>query len=168
MWQRGEKLVNTRVCCMANMRLVSVTEIDIRASATFAAQNLGYRTLIDLHMEVILAFATGHDVFAVLLTGFGKTLCYACLKSQVHEDSTHLAQQPRLIQYLDSFYFLVYTWGLLHSLSSEHVQSAIDTFFTQHHSYSTWYIIAKILIATCTLSDQHPLIHDVISLPPYQ
>ena len=45
------------------MRPVSVTEIDIRASATFAAQNLGYQTLKDLQMEVILAFATGHDVF---------------------------------------------------------------------------------------------------------
>ena len=94
---------------MANMRLVSVTEIDIRALATFAAQNLGYQTLEDLQMEVILAFATGHDVFAVLLNGFSKTLCYACLKSQVHEDSTRLAQQPLLIEYLDSFYFLVYT-----------------------------------------------------------
>ena len=77
------------------MRPASVTEIDIRASATFAAQNLGYQTLKDLQMEAILAFAIGHDVFAVLPTGFGKSLCYACLPGMFD----HLLQpeEPSLV-----------------------------------------------------------------------
>ena len=30
-------------------------------------------------LEVVVAFLSGSDVFAVLPTGFGKSLCYACL-----------------------------------------------------------------------------------------
>ena len=54
-------------------------EMDIRASAIFAARNLGYEKLKDLQMDVLVSFVTGNDVFAVLPTGFGKSLCYACL-----------------------------------------------------------------------------------------
>ena len=35
--------------------------------------------LKDLQMDVLVSFVTGNDVFAVLPTGFGKSLCYACL-----------------------------------------------------------------------------------------
>ena len=35
--------------------------------------------LWDILRSVITNFATGNDVFAVLPTGFGKILCYACL-----------------------------------------------------------------------------------------
>ena len=30
-------------------------------------------------LEVLVAFLSGSDVFAVLPTGFGKSLCYVCL-----------------------------------------------------------------------------------------
>ena len=30
-------------------------------------------------LEVVTSFLRGRDVFAVLPTGFGKSLCYACL-----------------------------------------------------------------------------------------
>ena len=33
----------------------------------------------DQKLEVIVGFVSGHDVFGVLPTGFGKSLFYACL-----------------------------------------------------------------------------------------
>ena len=46
-----------------------------------AAAKLGFADLKSHQLEVILAFVTGNDVFAVLPTGYGKSLCYACLPS---------------------------------------------------------------------------------------
>ena len=45
------------------------------------ARSLGYRELKREQRIVINSFVSGNDVFAVLPTGFGKTLCYACLPS---------------------------------------------------------------------------------------
>ena len=50
-----------------------------RTTITLAAQNLGYLSLKEEQREVITNFVQGKDVFAVLPTGFGKSLCYACL-----------------------------------------------------------------------------------------
>ena len=44
-----------------------------------AAEKLGYPVLKTEQLEVLLHFVQGRDVFAVLPTGFGKSLCYACL-----------------------------------------------------------------------------------------
>ncbi len=44
-----------------------------------AAQHLGYSSLQSLQEEVVVSFVTGHYVFAILPTGYGKSLCYACL-----------------------------------------------------------------------------------------
>ena len=44
-----------------------------------AASSLGYQTLKEEQLDVITSFVKGKDVFAVLPTGFGKSLCYACL-----------------------------------------------------------------------------------------
>ena len=49
--------------------------------ANFAAQALGYNSLKEHQIEVVLAVAGGRDVFAVLPTGYGESLCYACLPS---------------------------------------------------------------------------------------
>ena len=47
------------------------------------ARSLGYTQLKREQQMVINSFVSGNDVFAVLPTGFGKTLCYACLPSIV-------------------------------------------------------------------------------------
>ena len=50
-----------------------------RLQLHFAAKKLGYDQLRDLQRKVILEFVKGNDVFGVLPTGYGKSLCYACL-----------------------------------------------------------------------------------------
>ena len=42
-------------------------------------RSLGYHSLKQEHRLVISSFVSGNDMFAVLPTGFGKTLCFACL-----------------------------------------------------------------------------------------
>ncbi len=51
----------------------------IRGAAEDAAQLLGYRQMKPQQFRVVESFLKGHDVFGVLPTGFGKSLCYACL-----------------------------------------------------------------------------------------
>ena len=49
-------------------------------AANKAAVRLGYPLgLKKEQLEVVVKFLSGRDVFAVLPTGFGKSLCYACL-----------------------------------------------------------------------------------------
>ena len=47
-------------------------------AAISAAKALGF-DIKQEQLEVVVKFAMGRDVFAVLPTGFGKTLCYQCL-----------------------------------------------------------------------------------------
>ena len=51
----------------------------IVSAAENAAQSLGYTELKDKQLEVIVNLLLGNDVFATLPTGYGKSLCYACL-----------------------------------------------------------------------------------------
>ena len=44
-----------------------------------AAMELGYSSMKPEQAEVAVALIVGRDVFAILPTGFGKSLCYACL-----------------------------------------------------------------------------------------
>ena len=44
-----------------------------------AARELGYPAMKPEQLDVTKAFIEGRDVFAILPTGFGKSLCYACL-----------------------------------------------------------------------------------------
>ena len=67
----------------------------IREAASFSAQQLGYTTLKDLQMEVLIAFVTWRDVFAVLPTGFGKSLCYACLPGIF--DMIYKPEEPSIV-----------------------------------------------------------------------
>ena len=50
-----------------------------RESVTEAAKELGYPVMKPEQLDVVVAFVQGRDVFAILPTGFGKSLCYACL-----------------------------------------------------------------------------------------
>lgn len=51
----------------------------VREAARSAARELGYSDLKQEQLRVVEAFVQGRDVFAVLPTGYGKSLCYACL-----------------------------------------------------------------------------------------
>ena len=44
-----------------------------------SVMRLGYAKLKREQEDVVTAFLSGRDVFLILPTGFGKTLCYACL-----------------------------------------------------------------------------------------
>ena len=47
--------------------------------AQTGAKELGYPRLKPEQDDVIETFVKGRDVFAVLPTGYGKSLCYGCL-----------------------------------------------------------------------------------------
>ena len=49
------------------------------ATAESAALSLGYSSLKPEQRDVIVEFVLGSDVFAILPTGYGKSLYYACL-----------------------------------------------------------------------------------------
>ncbi len=50
-----------------------------QVSVAFAARQLGYDRLKELQVEVIRPLVASRDVFAILPTGYGKTLCFASL-----------------------------------------------------------------------------------------
>ena len=54
-------------------------EDKVLAAVRLSALALGYSTLKPQQEDVLVHFAEGNDLFAVLPTGFGKSLCYACL-----------------------------------------------------------------------------------------
>ena len=57
-----------------------VKNASLKDAANRAAMKLGYaRGMKKEQLEVVIAFLSRSDVFAVLPTGFGKSLCYACL-----------------------------------------------------------------------------------------
>ena len=51
----------------------------IAEAAKAATQALGYQQMKPQQLEVVQSFVKGNDVFGVLPTGFGKSLCYGCL-----------------------------------------------------------------------------------------
>ena len=58
---------------------VQFSSASIKEAATAAVTSLGYAELKSHQARVIEQFVSGHDVFGVLPTGYGKSLCYACL-----------------------------------------------------------------------------------------
>ena len=59
------------------MTLFSKNEIE--AVCTCVSSSLGYSSLREYQKNVVTNFITGNNVFAMLPTGYGKSLCYACL-----------------------------------------------------------------------------------------
>ena len=51
----------------------------IEKAIVAAADDLGYPNLKNEQLKVVTAFMQGRDVFAVLPTGYGKSLCFGCL-----------------------------------------------------------------------------------------
>ena len=52
---------------------------EIEAICTCVALSLGYSSLREQQKDVVTNFVAGSDVFAILPTGYSKSLCYACL-----------------------------------------------------------------------------------------
>ena len=71
-----------------------------------AAGRLDTPELKNHQIEVVLSFLTGNGVFAVLPTGYGKSLCYACLPFLF--DNRLALQQGELSMMLD--YTLHWRW----------------------------------------------------------
>ena len=57
----------------------AMAEKRIEDAAVAAAQKPGFKEIKPLQLEVITATVEGHDVFAVLPTGYEKTFCFATL-----------------------------------------------------------------------------------------
>ena len=58
---------------------VHLVRMEIRDAARSAVRELGYANLKLEQLDVVEAFVKGCDVFAVLQTGYGKSLCFGCL-----------------------------------------------------------------------------------------
>ena len=70
---------------------------------TKCIQKLGYLQLKPEQLKVIMEFVNGRNVFAVLPTGYGKTLCYACLPLILIFDELASRTTPSIIHLL--FYY---------------------------------------------------------------
>ena len=53
--------------------------MEICDAARSTARELGYANLKPEQLDMVEAFVKEHDVFAVLPTGYGKSLCFGCL-----------------------------------------------------------------------------------------
>ena len=54
-------------------------ESEILTAIKVAVEAAGYGSLKEKQIEVIVNLVKGNDVFSVLPTGYGKSLCYICL-----------------------------------------------------------------------------------------
>ena len=62
-----------------NMAMSRVSREKIEATCYSMTLSLGYSSLKDDQMEVTTSFVARSEVFPILPTGYGKSLCYLCL-----------------------------------------------------------------------------------------
>ena len=53
-----------------------MAESAIEVAAIEAAKRLGYDTLKDLQLQAVVGLVSSRDVFGIMTTGYGKSLCY--------------------------------------------------------------------------------------------
>ncbi len=72
-------IINDALCRIMTL-YDAIMAISLREAANEAVARLGYdRGMKEEQLEITTKFLSGRDVFAILPTGFGKSLCYACL-----------------------------------------------------------------------------------------
>ena len=57
------------------MAKFSEAEAEIESACVVVTSSLGYPTLREQQLRVLLSYIRGNNVFAVLPTGYGKSLC---------------------------------------------------------------------------------------------
>lgn len=56
-----------------------MADTTVKQAIRCSVHRLGYETLKPEQETVVREFLSGRDVFAALPTGYGKSMCYACL-----------------------------------------------------------------------------------------
>ena len=69
----------TGLALLRNYKNCIMEESEILTAIKVAVEAAGYGILKEKQIEVIVNLVKGNDVFAVLPTGYGKSLCYICL-----------------------------------------------------------------------------------------
>lgn len=64
---------------IGNAITIAMEKLNVTRSITEATRELGYPIMKPEQLDITVAFVEGRDVFSVLPTGYGKSLCYSCL-----------------------------------------------------------------------------------------
>ena len=74
---------------------MEVSDSAIESVATKVVQGLGYEAMKHEQLQIVTGVLRGRDVFGVLPTGFGKTLCFTCLP--VVYDKLYQTVEPSIV-----------------------------------------------------------------------
>ena len=72
-----------------------MSDCQVMSAATKAAQDLGYEAVKPEQLQVVTGVVRGRDTFAVLPTGFGKSLCFALLPAMY--DQLYPSSEPSIV-----------------------------------------------------------------------